>query len=79
MVYDARKMTLSLGPQLLFPFPNHTLALPFSSKKDVQYPYDLYFPQGPTGRRVRIGVEINDRYSTYYYLGMKHLLTMVPI
>jgi hypothetical protein len=77
MLFNVDTLRGYYAPEVTFPVPKADLAVNlFRKEKDVQYPYDLQVVDN--GSAVRIGVEHNDRYPTWYTVGIADFDRLLP-
>ena len=74
VLLDAERNELQVGPAVDFPWPKHPLARPRLGK-EVQYPYEL---EVVGAGHVRIGVEINDCFPTWFTMSIETFLSLLP-
>lgn len=84
VVLDPARNELAVGPAVDFPVPAHPLAQPpaewLRQHKSVQYPYelDVAVGGGGGGPSVRVGVEMNDRFPTWFSFDAELLRGLLP-
>ena len=74
VLLDAERNELRVGPTVDFPWPKHPLARSREAK-EVQYPYEL---EMVGVGRVRVGVEINDCFPTWFTMSTETFLSLLP-